>query len=293
MQKRSHIEISSLIVILSIITILIQFTAYYFFSSVYVVIGIACLATALCTHILLEQTLTYQSSFIYQLLTLFISLVIVFLTYFGKDQNIIPYTDVLLCIVAVNWFIPTFHCYLRNMFDYGTRIDDFTPFYRNAGILFNLFYFGIVLYATLTEGVFQWAYRALPEQANFTPFWSIATQIEDYLNHMIPLSDIFTYLASRTLLYIPYGYYSILLLRRRSRLSRFLVLFLLPVIIEAIQYFIIPNRCDIDDIIYGFIGGLAGALWFHLNNLIFHAISGKIFLAKDSDFRYSNNSLHF
>ncbi len=293
MQKRSHIEISSLIAILSIITILIQFTAYYFFSSVYVVIGIACLVAALCTHILLEQTLTYQSSFIYLLLTLFISLVIIFLSYFGKDQNIIPYTEVLLGIVAVNWFIPTLHCYLRNMFDYGTRIEEFTPFFRNAGILFNLFYIGIVFYATLAEGVFPWAYRALPEQANFTPFWSIATQIEDYLNHMIPLSDIFTYLASRTLLYIPFGYYSILLLRRHSRLSRFLILFLLPVIIEAVQYFIVPNRCDLDDIIYGFIGGLAGALWFHLNNVIFHAISGKIFLAKDSDFRFSNNSLHF
>ena len=293
MQKRSHIEISSLIVILGIITILIQFAAYYFFSSVYIVIGIACLITALSTHILLEQSLTYQSGFIYMLLTLFISLVIVFLTYFGKDQNILPYTETVLGIVAVNWLVPTLHSYIRNMFDYGTRIEEFTPFYRNAGILFGLFYISIVLYSTLTEGVFPWAYRALPGQANFTPFWSIATQIEDYLNHMIPLSDIFTYLASRTLLYIPFGFYSILLLRRRSRLSRFLVLFLLPVIIEALQYFIIPNRCDIDDIIYGFIGGLIGALWFHLNNLIFHGISGKTFLAKDSDFRYSNNSLHF
>lgn len=293
MQKRSHIEISSLIVGLSIITILIQYAAYYFFSSVYIVIGIACLITALCTHILLEQVLTYQSSFVYMLLILFISLVIVFLTFFSKDQNIFPYTDLMLGIVAVNWLVPTAHCYIRNMFDYGTRIEEFTPFYRNAGILFSLFYIVIVLYATLAEGAFPWAYRALPEQANFKPFWSIATQIEDYLNHMIPLSDIFTYLASRTLLYIPFGYYSILLLRRRSRLSRFLVLFLLPIIIEALQYFIVPSRCDIDDIIYGVIGGLLGALWFYLNSLIFQAISGKTFLGKDSDFRYSNNSLHF
>ncbi len=293
MQKRSHIEISSLIVVLGIITTLIQFTVYYFFSSPYIVLGVACLTTALCTHILLEQTLTYQSSFIYLLLTLFITMVIIFLTYFSKSQNVIHYSEVLLGIVAINWFIPTLHCYLRNMFDYGTRIEEFTSFFRNAGILFNLFYLGIVLYATLAEGVFPWAYRALPEQANFTPFWSIATQIEDYLNHMIPLGDIFTYLASRILLYIPYGYYSILLFRRRSRLSRFLILFLLPVIIEVLQYFMIPSRCDIDDIIYGFLGGLAGALWFHLNNVIFHGVSGKTFLAKDSDFRYSNNSLHF
>lgn len=293
MQKRSHIETASLVVILGIITILAQFTAYYFFSSVYIVIGIACLVTALCTHILLEQTLTYQSCFIYLLLTVFISLLIVFLTFSGDNQDIIPYTDMMLGIVAVNWFIPSLHCYLRNMLDYGSRIEEFTPFFRNTGILFNLFYFGIVLYGTLAKDVFPWAYRALPDQANFTPFWSVATQIEDYLNHMIPLGDIFIYLASRILLYIPYGYYSTLLLRRHSRLARFLSLFLLPILIEALQYFLIPIRCDIDDIIYGFIGGLVGALLFHLNNLIFHAISGKPFLAKDSDFRYSNNSLHF
>ncbi len=293
MQKRSHIEISSLIVIFSIVTILVQFSAYYFLTSIYVVLGIACLITALCTHILLEQTLTYQSSFIYLALTVFISLLIVFLTYFGEDQSIIPYTDALLIIVAINWFVPTLHCYIRNMFDYGTRIEDFSSLFRNSSILFNLFYLGIVFYAALADNAFPWAYRAISEQVNATPFWSIATQIEDYMNHMIPFSDILTYLASRILLFIPYGYFSILLLRRRSRFLRFLILFLLPVIVEVFQYFLIPNRCDIDDIIYGFIGGLLGALLFHLNNVIFRAISGRNFLAKDSDFRYSKSSLHF
>lgn len=293
MQKHSHIEVSSWIVILGILTILTQFTAYYFFSSVYIVIGISSLVLVICTHILLEQSLSYESSFTYTLLILFISLVITLLAFFGKEQELIPYTDILLGIVVLNWSIPTLHCYIRNMFEYSTRVENFNTFFRNSSIIFILFYTGLLIYAFFAKDAFPWAYRAVAEQANFTPFWSVATQIEDYLNKMTPLSDIFTYLTSRIFIYVPYGYYSILLLHRQPRVLRFVFLLLLPVIIELLQFILIPTRCDIDDIIYGLIGGLFGALWFYLNNFIFRMISGKNFLEKNSDYRYSKNSLHF
>lgn len=293
MQKRSHMEISSLIVFLSIITILVQFTAYYFFASVYIILGISSLVIIISTHILLEQSLTYESNFVYSILTLFISIIVTMLTYFGQEAYFIPFTNILYGIIAVNWLVPTVHCYIRNMFDYGTRIENFNSFFRNISFVFLLFYLGILIYGSFAEEAFVWAYRAVADKANFTPFWSIATQIEDYINHMIPLSDIITYLFSRILVFIPYGFYCILILRRRAKLIRFFILFLLPAILELFQYFIIPVRCDIDDVIYAFIGGVIGALLFHLTNAIYRAISGKNFLAKDSDFRYSNSSLHF
>lgn len=293
MQKRTHMQISSLIVFLSILTILMQFMAYYFFISTYLIIGLAILITILCTHILLEQSLTYESIFIYSLLIIFISVIIAVFIFFGRDQYFVPYTDVLLWIIMVNWFLPTLHCYIRNMSDYGTRIENFNPFYRNNSIIFLLFYFGIIIYGSFAPDAFPWAYRALPEDANFAPFLSVATQIEDYLNHMIPVSDVIWYLISRILAFFPYGFYCILLFRRRSRALRFLTLFFVPVILEFFQYIFIPIRCDIDDVLYALIGGMLGALWFHLNNVIYHAISGKNFLSKESDFRYSNSSLHF
>ncbi len=293
MQKRSNIETSALIVFLSIFTILVQFAAYYLFSSSYVILGIACLATIVCSHFLLEQSLSYESCFIFSLLIMFISVIITILTYFGNDYYFLPYTDVLLGIIAINWFVPTLHCYIRNMIEYGNKIDDFKAFFRNSGILFNIIYLGILLYASFAEAAFPWMYRVAAENFNRTPFWSIATQIEDYMKHMLPLSDIFTYLASRILLFLPYGYFSTLLLRRRPRFVRFLALLLFPVILETLQFFLYPTRCDIDDVTYAFLGGLLGALWFHLNNVIFRTISGKTFLPKDSDFRYSKSSLHF
>lgn len=293
MRRRSNMEISSMIVFLSIISILIQFGAYYFFASTYIILGISGAVVILCTHILLEQSLTYEACTVYTILTLFISIIITFLTYLGTDTSLIPFTNTLYGIIAVNWLVPTAHCFIRNMFDYGIRIKKFQSFYRNISIIFILFYIGILIYGSFGEDAFPLIYHMKSGGLNFTPFWSIATYIEDYLNHMIPLSDILTYLLSRILTYIPYGFYGILILRNNSKFIRFIFLLLLPSAIELFQYFIIPARCDIDDVIYSFIGGVIGALLFHMTNAIYRGVSGRDFLSKDSDFRYSNSSLYF
>lgn len=293
MRRHSQMTISTMIVFLSIISIIIQFTAYYFLGSLYLILGISSLIVIISSRILTEQSLTYESCFVYTTLTLFISIIITLLIFFGKDANFFPYTKTLLGIIAVNWFIPTAYCFIRNMFDYGIRIEKFHSFYRNVSILFILFYMGVLIYGSFGENAFPWAYRMISIKQNFTPFWSIATQIEDYINGMIPLSDILVYLFSRIVIYIPYGYYIILLLRNTAKLIRFIFLLLLPSIVELFQYFIIPARCDIDDIIYAFIGGVIGALFFHLINTIYRAVSGKNFLSKERGFRYSNNSLYF
>ena len=293
MRRRSHVETSSMIVFLSIISILIQFTAYYFLASSYLILGISSLIVIICTHILLEQSLTYESCTVYTILLLFISIIITLLTYLGTETNILPFTYTLFGIIAINWLLPVLHCFIRNMFDYGSRIEKFNTFYRNISFVFILFYIGILLYLSFAEHSFPSIYRMRSNHQNFTPFWWVATQIEDYINEMIPLSDIFTYLLSRILAYVPYGFFGILALRNKPRFARLLYLFLLPSIIEVFQYFIIPNRCDIDDVIYAFIGGAIGGLWFHLTNTVYLAISGKNFLAKDSDSTYSNSTLHF
>jgi len=292
MRRRSNMEISSLIVFLSIISIIVQFVAYYFLASKYLILGISAVALIICTHILSEMSLNFESCFIYTILVLFISLIITLLTYLGAD-TLLPYTNTLIGIVALNWLVPTIYCIFRNMFDFGGRIENFLTFYRKVSIIFILFYIGILIYGSFAADAFPWVYRMKTDSYNFTPFWSIATQIEDYINHMIPLSDIITYLLSRILTYIPYGFYVILLLRNKSKLIRFISLLLLPSAIELFQYFIIPARCDIDDIVYAFIGGVIGALWFHLTNVIYRTISGRDFLAKDSDFRINTHTLYF
>lgn len=293
MRRRSQTEISSMIVFLSIVSILVQFTAYYFLASSYLVMGISSLIIIICTHILLEQSLTYESCTVYTILLLFISIVITLLTYLGTETSLLPFTNTLFGIIAVNWLIPLVHCFIRNMFDSGPRIEKFHSFYRNVSLIFILFYISILIYISFGTDTFTWLYPSRYSQPNFTPFWHVATQIEDYINGWLPLSDIINYLLSRVIIYIPYGFYGVMLLRNSSKLIRFLFLLLLPTIIETIQYFLLPGRCDIDDVIYALIGGIIGAFCFFLTNAIYRMVSGKNFLEKDSVYKYSNNSLHF
>ncbi len=293
MQRRTSIQISTFITLLGILTVLIQFAAYYFINQFLIIWGISFLVSMICCHILLEQTTTYEACFNYSLFTLFVSLIINAVTYFGELQSFLPYTMPMLGIAVINWLIPMFHCYLRYMLDYGTKIEAFHGFYRNQSIVFAILYLAALLVGAFITDSFQWAYPLESGSRNFMPFGVLSTLIEDYLYDYIPLSDIVIYLVTRITIYIPYGFYITLLLRRQSRLARFLALLPLPALIEILQYFLVPRHCDIDDLIYAIIGGILGSVLFYLLGLIFRSVSGKEFLAKEHEYRYFNNSTFY
>lgn len=293
MQKRMNIQASSLIILLSIFTIVIQFASYYFFDAYYMIWGVSCMISIVSCHVLLEQTGTYESCFHFSLLTIFVSFVIIIISYFGKVEYFMPYTGAMLGIAIINWFIPLLHCSLRYMLNYSTRMEEFNSFYRNISILFVIFYLTAILYGAFARNSFPWANSTVSSSYNFLPFGIISAQIEDYLYSYIPLRNIVIYLSSRILAFLPYGFYLTLLLRRQARLPKFLALLVLPFLIEVLQFFFIPAKCDIDDLIYALFGGMLGSLFFYLTNVSFRAVSGKDFLMQDNDYRFSNSNLHF
>ncbi len=293
MQRRTHVQASSLIIFLSIITIIVQFAVYYFFAAYYLIWGVSILMCILSCHILQEQTSTYEACFNYSVLILFISTVIIALSYLGREGAFLPYSGAMLGILLINWLLPCIHCFLRNILDYGTRFEDYRTFYRNDSLLFFIIYIGIILYGSFVTTAFPWAYNGSLSYANIIPFEAITYQIEDYLYDMLPLSDIILYLACRIFLYIPYGYQMTFLLRKQGKPIRLAALLVLPILIELFQYILIPGRFDIDDIIYALLGGILGSLLFYLCNLIVRAITGRDFLSRDTDYLFSNNKLHF
>jgi glycopeptide antibiotics resistance protein len=224
---------------------------------------------------------------------MFVSFVIILLSYLGRGQSFLLYTGTMLGILVINWLLPCLYCFMRNMLDYGTRFEDYSTFYRNHSLLFFLIYLGVMLYGMFVEGSFPLVYRSALTSANIVPFEAITILIEDYLYDIIPLSDVLFYLLVRILAFLPYGYQMTLLMRRQARLPRFIVLLIVPVVLEVIQYFIIPIHCDIDDAIYAIIGGILGSSLFYLSNLIFRSITGKNFLAKEADYPFANSRLHF
>jgi glycopeptide antibiotics resistance protein len=221
------------------------------------------------------------------------SLMIIVLSYLGNDQAFLPYTGTMLGIAIINWLIPCLYCFLRNMLDYGTRFEDYNSFYRNHSLLFFILYIAVLLYGLYAASAFPLAYRGTLDVANIIPFEAITILIEDYLYGIIPFGDILVYLLVRILAFLPYGFQLTLVLRRQSRLPRFIALLLLPIVLEIAQFFIIPYRCDIDDVIYAFIGGILGSILFYLCNIIFRAFTGRDFLAKETDYPFANSGLHF
>ena len=177
------------------------------------------------------------------------------------------------------------------MFQRSPKTSSFHSFYRNNSIIFLLYYVGIIIYALFLKGSFPWPYPIITEVANSAPFLSLAVLIERYIMDLAQLKDIFIYLASRVLLFVPYGFYISILLRKNSRLLRVCSLILFPLGIEFIQYLVHRPSFDIDDIIYGFLGSLIGFALFVLTNYIFRTVSGRDFLSRSNGYGYSN--LHF
>ena len=288
MQRRTSLQLSSIIILLGIFAILVEFGVYYFFEPSYIVWGISCIASIICCHIILQQSSSYEACYCYSLLTIFISLCISVVVYFGEVKRFLPFSWTMIGLVIINWLIPLLHCIIRYVIDYGTRVEDFDIFYRNISIIFFIFYLAVLLYAILSPDAFEWAYPIKRTKYNILPFEIIAILIEDNLYGKIPLSDIMAYLLPRIIFFIPYGFYVRLLLYKNKRLIRLIAFIVFPLVIELVQYIAIPSHCDIDDIIYAVLGSFLGSLIFLLFNCIVRAISGRDFLIKNDYFMRSS-----
>lgn len=291
MLKKTSAQITTLMVFSSILTIVVQFVTYYFIEPPLIILGISTLICMIFNHIILEKSKTYISSFSYSLLTLFVSFIIMLLTYYGQDQSILPYTPVLYGIVIINWLVPTVHNYFRSMLEHGNKTENFHRFYRNNNIVFIIFYLAIIIYASFLGGTYPWPYPIILDGGNLTPFLSLSIYIERFIVGLGPLKDVFIYLAGRILIFLPYGFYIGLLLRNKPRILKFIALLFFPLILELIEFWTLSPGADIDDIFYGLIGSLIGTAMFYLVNYIYRLGSGRNFLSKGNNYRYSN--LHF
>lgn len=290
---RSSISNATLIILFSMLTILIQFGVYYFTGAVILTSIIAVLVCLLCCHILLEQTLSYDTCFSYSLLNIFISTLMISLSYFSETGFLLPFKPELALFVIVNWSVPLLYCIIRSLTDHSSKYSDFKIFYRNINIVFVLFYlFLMVILLFLNNMEFVQTY-ARDTRINFTPFITIATAIEDYFNEYLKFGVILKYLLQGTLIFLPYGFYITLLLRYRGRIIRLVSFLILPVLVELLQLIFVMGKVDIDDIILGLLGGFMGAFLYHIINRIYLAFTEEDFLYERRSYSFGNHSLYF
>ncbi|MGN0506173.1 MAG: VanZ family protein [Lachnospiraceae bacterium] len=160
---------------------------------------------------------------------------------------------------------------------------NFPAFYKRATIFFYIVYIGLILY-----GLFFYDRIPLEEtgRLQMVPFATLAAYIEAMINHVVPVWALVYYLLYRAVFFVPYGFLIALICAKLPAAIRILLLTVLPLAIELIQFVFRFNRCDIDDLIFAFIGGLTGMLCFLLFNSLFLHFTGKNYNGKDADREY-------
>ncbi len=289
--KRS--SIATQIILFSLLTVLVQFSAYFFLGSTLLVYGIAALLALLFSHVFLEQTLSYESCFNYSLLNIFLCVIIILLSFFGNSDYFVIYDSYLLLFIALNWFIPTLYCIIRNLMDRNPKYMDFNVFYHNISVLFIFFYVAFLIFTLFFQNKASVLYYTDFRSINFVPFLTLATLIEDYLSGYTALKTIILYLVQGIIPFMPYGFYATLLLRYQSRLFRFIVLLILPVLVEILQRVFLLGMVDIDDVFLAVTGGFIGAICYHILNSVYRFVTDEDFLFERTHYSFPHNSLHF
>lgn len=286
--QRNSVHLTTIIILLSILSMSVQFLTYYFFGGNLITYSITSFIILLFSHILLEQFLSYENCFSYLLLNLFMSFIVILFSYYGGEEFVLSYQPDLFIFIILNWILPVLYCIFRNLFDRGPKYMHFIQFYRNTSIVFLIFYTGLLITLLFTKNNTSGSISF-----QFVPIVTIATVIEDYILGQITLKALITYFSNSILLFIPYGYYCALLLRNLGRLARIVALIILPFLIEVLQIILKRSKGEVDDIILGFIGALLGVLCYHIINSVFRSVTDDDFLSERSSYSFYRSNLHF
>ncbi|MDF2801864.1 MAG: putative rane protein [Anaerocolumna sp.] len=293
MMKKNYSHVTTFIILFSIVTVILQFTAYYFVDSFLLTLGISSILCLLCDRILLQLTNNYGACFSYSLLNVLLCSIILLLSYLGNTQGLFPFEEKLYFFLLINWLVPHLNSIFSDMADTSYRITGFKEFFRNSSIVFSLFYLLGVLIFLFLNNTDYFIIDANLSTINIIPFYTLATLIENHISDQGSLTYVRTYLLQGIIPYIPYGFYTILLLRHQTRLLRFVALILFPFAIEALQRLTLLGKADVEEVLLGLLGGFIGALIYHGLNTLHNYAKGRDFLTEQTRFHYYKDSYRF
>lgn len=195
----------------------------------------------------------------------------------------LPPSRTLFLIAFLAWFLTVGYAVVAAWFRGNTSLLYFPLFYKRATVFFYIIYIGLIIY-----GLFFYDKIPLEETERFqiVPFATLAAYIEAILNDVVPVGALIYYLLYRAAFFIPYGFLIALVCAKFHIVVRIVLLMVLPIVIEAVQFILRLNRCDIDDFIFALIGALVGMLCFLLFNSLFLHFTGKNYNGKDADREY-------
>lgn len=277
MNKRS-VDISSLVILLSLLSFLFEICLYYFIPQHWITVAVAAIISLGLSHFFLESSLNYDYCFLHASFMTITSTAFTIIVYLMQPNVWITYDYSLIALIIVNWFIPFAYCFIRDFCDRGPRFAEYLFFFYGMSILFLVIY-AIALVKLLFVTPLLPPYDTMRFGAhNFIPFMATGNYIEDALSHHASISKMITYIFELIVLGIPAGFYIRVFLKDHSITVRIFGYLLLPFIFEFIQFLTGIGRADIDDYTFYLIGILLGIAIYHIVYRISYEVHKRDFL---------------
>lgn len=272
MNKQS-VNISSLVILLSLICFIMDVCIYYFVPQRYVVIVFAIVCSVCLSHFFLESSLNYDYNFIHASFMVITSLAFGVIIYIIQPNQWIKYDYSIIVLVLLNWLIPFLYCCLRDLFDRGPRFDGFNLFFHRMSKFFIVIYILAILKQYFITP-FVPPYDAPSFGARlFVPFMSTAEHIEYVIRTGQSLVPVMVYIIEIICFGVPAGYFARIYLRNRHFIIRLFVCLLFPLVLELLQHVTGLGRCAIDDYVIFLIGVVIGNTLYHIMNGLFVSVA--------------------
>lgn len=289
MNKQS-VNISSLVILLSLLCFIMEVCIYYFVPQRYVVI-LFTIACSLClSHFFLESSLNYDYNFIHASFMVITSLAFGIIIYIVQPNQWIVYDYSVITLVLLNWAVPFIYCCIRDLFDRGPRFDDFNLFFHRM----NSFFIFIYVLAILKQYFVTPFVPPYPEPAFgaqvFVPFMATAEYIESIVTTGGSLTPVIIYIVELICFGIPFGYFARVYLRKSNLILQIMAYFAFPLALEAVQQVTGLGRCAIDDYVFFLIGSVIGVIIFQIMNSLFISVATRDFT---TDRNHQQKNLQF
>ena len=198
------------------------------------------------------------------------------------EGSILPNSTTVLIGCLLTWLIPVAYACLYTWAAGNIAMTQFSGFYKKAATFFYVIYFGLLVYWFVF-------YSRVPEeqvQLQLIPFATFAAYIDGIITDTVPAVRLLQFLVERVGLFLPYGFLIAMVCRKLHSLFRLLLVLLIPVLVELLQYVLKYNSCSADDMLFSFLGALIGMLMFVVFNTLFQKTTGKNFDGSEIDRDY-------
>lgn len=274
------VNISSLVILLSLIALICEGFIYYFLPQHIWAIVFAVISSLLLSHFFLEMAFRYSYNVLHSAFMTFGTLLFAIIIYLIQPNHWISYDFSMVILVLVNWLTPFLYCTFRDLTDPGPRFDGYDRFFRHMSIVILIIYaLALIKQYYLTPIVPPYEALAFGAQ-NFVPYMATGTYLEEILRTGESPALLLWFLIEMVVLFIPFGFYMRAYGGKLPFVLRLLCYLAFPLLLELSQEITGIGRGHIDDYVSALLGILIGVLSYHALNGIFRMITGRTLAAE-------------